>query len=329
MRIVIPDDWNGAYEASPLVQGLRKRGVLVILHDRSADVAAELRQADVAVALRERTKYLAPALAQMPNLKMIASVGGPVNAAIDLEAATSRGIVVSCTVSSGGPPDTAGPASMVELTIGMMIATMREFAQQDRILHAGSWPSPQGRILHGKRLGIVDLGRLGSSVAKAAQFFGMHVAAAGKTLTAERAEKAGVEFTDLDTLFAESDVVSIHLKLTESTRGMVDGRLLGRMKPEAVLINTSRGPVLDSAALVDVLNAGRIKGAALDVYDEEPLPADDPLRGCERLLMLGHCGWPTDGNFERMIPASVAAIEAFLDGKPINMVNPQALAVQR
>jgi phosphoglycerate dehydrogenase-like enzyme len=326
MRIVIPDDWNGAYESAPEIAELRKRAEVVVLHDRSADLAGALREADIAAALRERTKYLAGDLANMPNLKLIASVGGASNAAIDVQAATAQGTLVCYTSgAAGAAPDVAGNASMVELTIGMMIAIMRDFAQQDRVIHGGGWPSPQGRMLQGKTLGIVGLGRLGGQVAQAARLFGMRVTAAGKTLTPERAAAAGAEFLDLDMLFAECDVISVHLKLTEHTRGLVSRRLLQKMKPDAVLVNTSRGPVLDQQALVDLLRAGRIKGAALDVYDDEPLAADDPIRACERALLLGHCGWPTDGAYARMIPDTVAVIEAFLDGKPVNMVNPEAL----
>src|SRR5438477_4359018 len=208
MRIVIPDDWNGAYEAASELDALRQRAEVVVVGERSAATFEALREADIAVGVRERTRYDAKQLADMPKLKMICQLGGKEVPHIDLQSANSRGVLV-CSTSGMG----ASPVSMVELTIGMMISAMRQFPQQDRVLHDGGWPRPTGRILPGKLLGIVGLGRLGTEVAKAAQFFGMRVAAAGKTLTQERAAAAGAEFYELERLFEEADVVSIHLKL--------------------------------------------------------------------------------------------------------------------
>jgi phosphoglycerate dehydrogenase-like enzyme len=154
----------------------------------------------------------------------------------------------------------------------------------------------------------------------------MRVVAAGLTLTPERCAAAGVEFRTIDDLFRESDVISIHMKLADATRGLVDARLLSLMKPDAVLVNTSRGPIVDEAALVSALQEHRIGGTALDVYDAEPLPADHPLRKTDNTLLLAHCGWPTDEGYSRMIPETVAVIEAFLDGKPVNVENAVAAA---
>ena len=328
MRVVIPDDWNGTFETAPEIARLRRRADVVIRRVRPDDLVGLVRDADVAVAVRERTRYDTALLAAMPNLKLLVSVGGQDNPAIDKETAMARGVLV-CFTSGAIPSLSEGPGnpSMVELTIGMMIAAMRQFADQDRALRAGGWPGPRGRVLHGKTLGIIGLGRLGSQVAKAAQVFGMRVIAAGLTLTPERAAAAGVEFRTLDKLFAESDVVSIHLKLSDRTRGRVDGGLLARMKPDALLVNTARGPIVNEADLLDALQRGVIGGAALDVYDQEPLPADHPLRRAERTLLLAHCGWPTDQGYARMIPETVAVIEAFLDGSPINVENPPATRV--
>jgi phosphoglycerate dehydrogenase-like enzyme len=256
----------------------------------------------------------------------VVSVGGKDNPSIDKQVAMARGALVCFT--AGAIPAAAGPgsaynASMIEMTIGMIIAAMREFAEQDRALKAGEWPGPNGRVLHGKTLGVVGLGRLGSQVARAAQFFGMQVIAAGVTLTPERAEAAGVGYRSLEDLFAESDVISINMKLTEKTRGLVDRSLLARMKPDALLVNTARGPIVNEADLVDALQRHTIGGAALDVYDQEPLPADHPLRHTDHTLLLAHCGWPTDESYAHMIPDTVAVIEAFLDGSPINVENPR------
>jgi phosphoglycerate dehydrogenase-like enzyme len=333
MRVVFPDDWNGTFEAAPEVARLRNRAEVEVVTRRvrpdSPDELAELlRDADVVAAVRERTRYDKALLDAMPRLKLIVSVGGRDNPSIDKETAMARGVLVCYTAGAvPGLPEVRGNPSMTELTIGMMISAMREFAQQDRALRAGEWPGPRGRVLHGKTLGILGLGRLGTQVAKAAQFFGMRVVAAGLTLTPERAAAAGVEYRGLEELFSESDVVSIHLKLAETTRGLVDRRLLARMKPDAILVNTSRGPLVNEADLVEALERGTIGGAALDVYDQEPLPADHPLRRAERALLLAHCGWPTDEGYARMVPETVAVIEAFLDGSPVNVENPSAARV--
>jgi phosphoglycerate dehydrogenase-like enzyme len=325
MQVVFPDDWNGAFEAAPEIARLRSRADVIIHRIRPSNLAEILRDADVAVALRERTRYDAALLAGMPRLKMIVSVGGRENPSIDKTAAMARGTLVCYTSGALGenaPPAPPANPSMTEMALGMMISVMRGFGEQDRAMRAGEWPGLVGRILYGKTLGILGLGRLGSELARVAQFLGMRVIAAGLTLTPERAAAAGVGFRSIDELFAESDVISIHLKLTETTRNLVDARLLGRMKPDAILLNTSRGPIVDERALVEALQQHRIGGAALDVYDAEPLPADHPLRATDRTLLLAHCGWPTDDGYARMIPETVRVIEAFLDGVPINVENP-------
>ena len=319
MQLVFPDDWNGTFADAPEIARLRQRAEVVIHRVRPADLAAALKDADITVALRERTRFPTALLQQLDKLKLIVSVGGDWNPSIDKDTAAARGVMV-CYTAGALPelPSTPGNPSMIELTIGMMLSAMREFGEQDRQMRAGEWPGSKGRVLHGKTLGIVGLGRLGGGVAQAAKGFGMRVIAAGMTLTPERAAAAGVEFRTLPELFSESDVVSIHYRLTEKSRGAIGRDLLWRMKPGALLVNTARGPIVDEAALIEALQGGRIK-AALDVYDEEPLRADHPLRKLEGTLLLAHCGWPTDEGFARMIPETVAVIEAFLDGKPINV----------
>jgi phosphoglycerate dehydrogenase-like enzyme len=334
MRVVFPDDWNGAFEAAPEIAELRqRRNVEVVTHRvRPNDLASALKDADIAVALRERTRYDAAVLEQLPNLKLIVSVGGNWNPSIDKDVAMERGVLV-CYTSGALPHQPSAYSgynpSMVEMTIGMMIALMREFSEQDRAMRAGEWPGPQGRVLYGKTLGVVGFGRLGSQVAQAAKFFGMRVIAAGLTLTPERAQAAEVEYRTLEQLFSEADVISINMKLTPETRGVIDRKLIGRMKPDAVLINTARGPIVNEADLLDALQNKRIGGAALDVYDEEPLPPDHPLRKTERTLLLAHCGWPTDAGYGTMVPETVAVIDAFLDGSPINVENPAHASATR
>jgi phosphoglycerate dehydrogenase-like enzyme len=325
MQVIFPDDWNGAFAAAPEITRLRRRAEVNIHRVRPDNLLDAVRDADIVVALRERTRYAASVLSQMPNLKLIVSVGGRENPSIDKDVAMGRGVLVCYTGGALGdqlPPAPKGNPSMTEMALGMMISIMRGFGVQDRAMRAGEWPGPVGRVLYGKTLGIVGLGRLGSELARVAQYLGMPVVAAGLTLTPERAAAAGVEFRSLDDLFSEADVVSIHYRSTEKSRGMVNARLLARMKPNAVLINTSRGPIVEEAALVEALQQHRILGAALDVYDAEPLPADHPLRHTDNTLLLAHCGWPTDEGYSRMIPETVRVIEAFLDGSPINVENP-------
>src|SRR5215471_10502436 len=218
MQVVFPDDWNGAFEAAPELARLRGRAEVIIHRIRPANLAEALKDADVAVALRERTRYDATLLASMPRLKLIVSVGGRENPSIDKTVAMARGTLVCYTAGAlgeNGPPAPRGNPSMTEMALGMMISVMRGFGEQDRAMRAGVWPGLVGRILHGKTLGILGLGRLGSELARVGQFLGMRVNAAGLTLTPERAAAAGVEFRSIDDLFAESDVISIHLKLAD------------------------------------------------------------------------------------------------------------------
>lgn len=321
MHVVIPNDWNGAFDASPDVARLRARAEVSVYRAPPSslqELADQLRLADVVVGIRERTRFPADLLAQLPQLKLIAQVGGQETPHVDVAEATRRGVLISF---SGGAPRPFDP--VVELTIGMLIALFSQLQVQDRTMRDGGWPLFERRSLGGKALGIVGLGRLGGRVAQMAQAFGMHVLAAGLTLTPERAAAAGAEFRSLPDLFSEADAVSIHLKLADKTRGLIGADLLGRMKSQAFLINTARGPIVDERALVDALQNRRIAGAALDVYDQEPLPPDHPLRSCENALLLGHCGWAADTSYTDLIPRTVAVIEAFLDGAPVNVANPR------
>ena len=320
-RVVVLDDWNDVYGSSPHVERLQQRAEVAIYTDPAPSEDTTLQRlagAAIAVANRERTRFGAALLEALPDLELIAQTGDGVQH-IDVKAATACGVLISTT--PGG--STTG---MVELTIGMMIAAMRRFAEQDRALRAGNWPLWVGQSLEGKTLGIVGLGRIGKTVARAAQSFGMRVLASGISLTPERAQESGVEYRDLDDLFAESDVVSIHLKLSDRSRGLITAAHLSKMKPTAVLVNTARGPIVDEGALVGALKSRRIAGAALDVYDQEPLPPDHPLLSCETALLAAHCGWVTDTSYERFISGIVENIESYLDGQPQHVVNPEAAA---
>ncbi|MCC7104157.1 MAG: hypothetical protein IT307_03365 [Chloroflexi bacterium] len=202
-------------------------------------------------------------------------------------------------------------------------------AEQDRALRAGTWPLLVGQELTGKTLGILGLGRIGKAVARVAQALGMRIVAAGLTLTPERAAEGGAEFRTIDQLMAEADVVSVHFKLSDRTRGIVSRERLASMKPTAVLVNTARGPIVDEEALVEALLRGRIAGAAIDVYGTEPLPASHPLLGCQTAFLTAHTGWVTDTSYNEFVDGVVDNIEAYLAGRPANVKNPEALATAR
>ena len=323
MHVVIPNDWNDAFAKSADVAKLRERATVTVCKLPGPEQDRALADADIVVGVRERTRFEADLLPKMPKLKLIAQIGGMENPHIDVPLATDQGVLICHTTVASRP--SSAPGGMVELTIGMIIAALRQFPMQDRIIHNGGWPDPDGRVMDGKTLGIVGLGRIGTGVAKAAQYFGMRVMAASPRMTPERAKAAGVEYATMNDMFAQADVISVSLKLNDATRGMITRDHLSRMKSDAIFVNTSRGPVVDEEALTDLLLAGRIGGAALDVYDEEPLPDYHRLRNCDRALLLGHCGWATQEGYAGMIPAIAQVINTFLDGNPINVVNPGAL----
>jgi phosphoglycerate dehydrogenase-like enzyme len=247
---------------------------------------------------------------------MISQTGG--NAPhLDLEAATRRGIVVCTSPGSG--------QSTAELTFALMLAVMRRIPQEHQAMRAGHWQTGQGVGLQGKTLGIIGLGRIGSHVAHIAQAFGMRVLATGFTLTAERALAHGVRMASLEDLLARSDVVSIHLRLSERSNKLIGRGELRLMKPTAYLINTSRGPIVDEAALVDALRHQRIAGAGLDVFDHEPIDPSHPLLQLDNVVCTPHIGFVTQETYEQMLGGAVENILNYLEGNPTNVRNPQAL----
>ena len=265
--------------------------------------------------MRERTRFPAAVLEQLPALRLLVTTG-MVNASIDLDAAARAGVTVCGTGGSGN--------AMPELTIGMMIALTRNFAQEDAAVRAGGWQHTIGPGLSGATLGVVGLGRLGVPVAKLAQAFDMDVIAWSPNLTAERAAPHGVRAVDKGELFSTADVITIHMPLSAASRGLIGAADLALMKPSAYLINTSRGPIVDEAALIDALAAGRIAGAGLDVYDVEPLPRDHPLRSLPNTLLLPHIGYVTSDNYRTFYRHAVEDILAFTAGAPIRVLVPKA-----
>jgi phosphoglycerate dehydrogenase-like enzyme len=295
---------------------LRPRAEAVFFHDYVADsdeLIKRLQSFEVVVLMRERTGFPAAIIEQLPNLKLIVTVGAW-NAAIDMDSARSKGILV-CGTEGGGPH---GPST---LTWALVLAVTRNLFAEAASVRAGGWQTGLGIELEGKTLGLLGLGTLGQAVARYGAAFGMRTIAWSQNLTADRARIAGVTRVEKDELFRQSDVVSIHYKLSDRSRGLVGARELGLMKPTAYLVNTSRGPIVEENALHDVLQARRIAGAALDVFDREPLPETHPYRFLPNVLATPHVGYVTEETYRRAYAQIVADIRAWLDGKPIRALN--------
>jgi phosphoglycerate dehydrogenase-like enzyme len=313
--VTVLDDYQSVALASADWSDVLASHRVEVITEHIADESAlvcRLAHSEIVVAMRERTPFPAQVLAKLPALQLLVTTG-MVNASIDLDAAARQGIVVCGSSGSGN--------AMPELTIGMMIALMRNFAQEDAAIRAGGWQHTIGPGLSGSTLGIVGLGRLGVPVATLAKAFEMTVIAWSPNLTQARAEPHGVRAVDTHELFSTADVISIHMPLSEASRGLISGADLALMKPSAYLINTSRGPIVDEAALVDVLRAERIAGAGLDVYDVEPLPVDHPLRSLRNTLLLPHIGYVTSGNYRSFFRHVVEDIVAFTAGTPIRVLS--------
>ena len=323
-RIAILDDSQHVALRAADWTPLRARGASIdVLRETMAeDEAAEtLAGYDVLVPMRERTPFPATLLSRLPKLKLIALTGAR-SPSLDISACTSRGVLVCNT---GGGAETT--ASTSELTWALLLAAFRSLPRGDALMRSGGWHEelPLGQSLEGKRLGILGLGKLGRRVAHYGNAFGMEVVAWSQNLTDEAAVAAGATRVTKEELFATSDAISLHLVLSARTRHIVGAAELGAMKPGAVLVNTSRGPLVDEAALLDVLHRREIV-AALDVYAREPVPGDDPIRSAPNTVLtphLGYCSWPTIGRF---YGDSVENILAWLDGAPIRVMNPEAVA---
>ncbi len=324
MKLAILDDYMKVALASADWERVRRRGVEITAFDAAfvsvEDAAAKLAPFEIINLLRERTHFPRALIERLPNLKFIAMTGRRAPS-LDIAAATERRIPVSNT--HGGE----GGASTSELAWALLLAAARDLTNAERGMRAGRWHEGvrAGTVLEGRQLGVVGLGRLGGRVAGYAKAFGMTVVAWSQNLTPERAAECGVRGVGKEELFSTSDFISIHLVLSDRTRGLIGAADFARMKPGAILVNTSRGPVLDEAALIEALRQRKIAHAALDVYTREPLPIDHPLRHMENVTLSPHLGYVNADIFAHFYGESVKNIEAWLDGKPINVLNPEAL----
>jgi len=317
MKIAILDDWQRIARRSADWSALEARAEVAFFNQAFSNedqAAQELAGFDIIMAMRERTAFPASLLRRLPKLKMLAMTGARA-ASIDLAYLVARGVVVSTTGGGGSGSATA------ELALGLMLAAVRRIPLGDAEIRAGRFQEnvESGYELNGRTLGVIGLGRLGSKMAHYGRALGMHVIAWSQNLTAEAATAQGAVLVAKDELLARSDVVSLHLVLSARTRGIIGASELARMKPGAVLVNTSRGPLIDEAALVVALKASRLV-AALDVYDREPLPADHPLRTVPNTVLTPHIGYVTTEAMQAFYRQSIENMLAFLDGKPIRLL---------
>ena len=314
VQIAVIDDWQGVAQDVVDWSPLDSIGQVTFLHDYPADhdtLVSRLQGFDVICVMRERTRFDEALLRRLPNLKLLLT-GGMRNAALDLKAAAALGIQVCGTDSYKH----AAP----ELTWALVMALTRNLVPEANALHAGLWQQGLGGDLHGKTLAILGLGSIGTRVAQFGKVFGMRVIAWSENLTAERAAAAGVAYVDKQTLFEQADILSIHLVLSDRTRGLVDAQALGWMKPEALLVNTARGPIVDEAALIDALEHKRLAGAALDVFAEEPLPSGHPLRTLDNVLATPHIGYVSRQNYQQFYGQMIEDLLAWAAGKPIRVL---------
>ena len=311
-RLAILDDYQGVtLKLGPWdrLPGLAKTVFRDTLADPDA-LVARLAPFDAILAMRERTPFPRTLIERLPNLKLLITTGER-NRGIDAAACTGQGITLCGTPSFGAPT--------VDLTWGLILSLARRIPEQAQALRTGQWQTQIGIGLEGRTLGVVGLGKLGTRVARIGQALGMEVIAWSTNLTAEAAAAAGATRVGKAELFARADVVTLHLILSDRSRGIVGGAEIAAMKPGAMLVNTSRGPLVDQAALLEALHAGRIH-AGIDVYDIEPLPSGHPLLKAPNTLLTPHLGYVTEENYRAYFAGAVEAIEAFQAGAPVRVI---------
>ncbi|WP_255556877.1 D-2-hydroxyacid dehydrogenase family protein [Sodalis sp. dw_96] len=314
IRIAVIDDWQSVAEQAVDWSVLQSMGSVSFLHDypaAPAQMAERLQSYDVICLMRERSRFDKDLLTRLPRLKLLLT-SGMRNAAIDMEAAAKSGILVCGTES--------GKHAAAELTWALIMAVTRNLADEAGSLKRGGWQVGLGSGLYGKTLGILGLGKIGQRVAGYARAFGMRVIGWSENLTAEAAEQHDVSYVTKQELFRRSDVLSIHLVLSERSRGIVDASSIALMKPSAYLVNTSRGPLVDEAALIAALQQHHITGAALDVFDQEPLPRDHPFRRMDNVLATPHIGYVTQEDYRIFFSQMIEDIQAWHGGRPVRTI---------
>src|SRR4051812_4790626 len=352
MRLSILDDYQGAALDMADWSPVRARGIEIAVERfpfaDAEDVVRSLAESEIVAAMRERTAFPKSIVDRLPKLKLLITTGMR-NASFDMAALKDRRVTVCGTGGPGGgheknaepargPVPGAGPPlpqeqplmrpggrgggneDTAELAWGLILGAARRIAEDHAFMRHGGWQTRIGHRVAGKTLGLLGLGRLGSAVARVGLAFGMKAIAWSQNLTAEKAAEQGVERVEKDELFRRSDILSVHLVLSARSRGLVGAREIGLMKPSAILVNTSRGPIVDTEALIEALKSGRLAYAGLDVYDKEPLPIDHPLRQTPNVILTPHIGYVTEENYRSSYPQIVENITSFLDGKPVRVI---------
>jgi len=320
LKLAILDDYQSVAaemaDWSQLPAGME----ITYFHDHLSNedrLVERLKDFQVVMGMRERTPFPRSVLRRLPELRLLITAGMG-NAVFDLKAATELGIVVSGTGGSGEDP--------TELTWGLIISLMRQIPQEDQATRQGKWGTTVGMGLKGNTLGLLGLGHIGSLVARVGRAFDMNLIAWSQNLTRERAGECGATLVGKDALFRESDVLSVHVRLSDRTRGLVGARELGLMKSTAYLVNISRGPIVDEAALINALRTRSLAGAALDTFDVEPLPAGHPLLGLSNTVLTPHIGYVSQAGYRARYGGVVEDIRAFASGESIRVLNPDVLA---
>jgi phosphoglycerate dehydrogenase-like enzyme len=316
MKIAVLDDYQEVAQKSADWNVLQKDCRVTFFKDHitGADtLKKQLKDFEIIIAMRERTPFTREILSGLPNLKLLITTGAR-NASIDMVAAAELGIPV-CGTGGGGP-------STAELAWGLILSLLRHIPEEDKLTRQGRWQTTIGHELWGKTLGVIGLGNLGSRMAIVGNAFGMTVIAWSQNLTAETAAKFGASLVTKDELLKRSDVITIHLQLSDRTSGLIGKREFGLMKPTAYLVNTSRGPIVDEAALVETLKSRSIAGAGIDVFGVEPLPTNHPLRNIDNMVITPHLGYVTAETYKVFFENSIEDIIAFMKGQPVRVLNP-------
>jgi len=318
MRLSILDDYQGVALEMADWAPVRARGIEIAVERfpfaDAEDVVRSLADSEIVAAMRERTAFPRSIVERLPKLKLLITTGMR-NASFDMAALRDRGVTVCGTGGPGG-----GNEDTAELAWGLILGAARRIAEDHAFMRHGGWQTRIGHRVAGKTLGLLGLGRLGSAVARVGVAFGMKAIAWSQNLTAEKAAEQGVERVEKDELFRRSDILSVHLVLSDRSRGLVGAREIGLMKPTSILVNTSRGPICDTAAVIEALKGGRLAYAGFDVYDQEPLPLNHPLRTAPNVILTPHIGYVTEENYRSSYPQIVENILGYLDGKPIRVI---------
>jgi phosphoglycerate dehydrogenase-like enzyme len=324
-KVAVLDDWQGVARTSADWSKLQARADVTFFPEAFADendAATKLADFEIVLSMRERTPLPATLINRLPKLQMLGMTGAR-NASLDTASCTARGVVVCNTAAA---PGSTNDSATAELALGLMISAARGMAVGDANVRAGKFQMgvPVGIGLNGKTLGVIGLGRLGGYMARYGTALGMKVIGWSQNLTAEKAQAAGATMVTKQYLLSTADVVSIHLVLSPRSRGLIGAADISLIKPGAILVNTSRGPIVDEAALLAAVRAGKII-AALDVYDREPPLQDDPIRTAPNTVLTPHLGYCVRETWQQFYPQSIENALAFLDGKPVRVTNPDAL----